>query len=169
VAFEAKAQDPGRGVDGLLRTLAVRVAPHDGERTSPRRLWETDMDGQLESKAQFASLDAEGILHVTAKPGASIALEDAQEIMRLLGVLGAGRPRPSLIDLTGMKAMSREARTYFAGPETGKIEKAAALLITSPLGRALGNFFMGLNKPIIPTRLFTSQDQALVWLRGFLE
>jgi hypothetical protein len=127
------------------------------------------MDGQLESRAQFAWLDDEGILHVMAKPGASIALEDAQEIMRLLCVLGAGRSRPSLVDLTGMKAMSREARTYFAGPETAKTEKAAALLIGSPLGRAMGNFFMGLNKPIIPTRLFTSEDEALVWLRGFLE
>jgi hypothetical protein len=35
------------------------------------------------------------------------------------------------------------------------------------LSRALGNFFLGLNKPSMPTRLFDDQEQALAWLRGF--
>jgi hypothetical protein len=48
------------------------------------------------------------------------------------------------------------------------VESAAALLIGSPLTRAIGNFFMGLNKPLIPTRLFTSETEALAWLKGFV-
>jgi len=64
--------------------------------------------------------------------------------------------------------MDREARRYFAGEETAKVESAAALLIESPLSKAIGNFFMGLNKPIVPTRLFTSEAEALAWLKGFV-
>jgi hypothetical protein len=36
------------------------------------------------------------------------------------------------------------------------------------VARAIGNFFMGLNKPLIPTRLFTSEAEALGWLREFV-
>jgi hypothetical protein len=43
-----------------------------------------------------------------------------------------------------------------------------ALLVGSPMSRAIGNFFIGLNKPLIPTRLFVSEPEALAWLRGFL-
>ena len=41
-------------------------------------------------------------------------------------------------------------------------------LIRSPLARAIGNFFRGLNKPLFPTRLFTSEPEAMAWLRSFL-
>jgi hypothetical protein len=32
----------------------------------------------------------------------------------------------------------------------------------------LGNFYLGLNKPLVPTRLFTSEEEAQAWLRSFL-
>jgi hypothetical protein len=127
------------------------------------------MEMQIETNAQVAWLDGEGILRAKAKPGTNLTLEDAHEVIQKLGVLCAGRRRPILVDLTGTKSMSREARTYFSGPETAKVQSAAALLINSPLGRAIGNFFMGLNKTLIPARLFTSEAEALEWLRGFLE
>ncbi len=38
----------------------------------------------------------------------------------------------------------------------------------APLSRAIGNIFMGLNKPDFPLRLFTSDAEALAWLTGFL-
>jgi len=36
----------------------------------------------------------------------------------------------------------------------------------SPLSRAVGNIFLGVNRPLVPCRLFTSEPQALAWLRG---
>jgi len=41
------------------------------------------------------------------------------------------------------------------------------MLVGSPLSQALGNMLMGLNRPAIPCRLFTSELEALKWLRGF--
>ena len=70
--------------------------------------------------------------------------------------------------MQALKGMSRDARVYFAGPQTAEVESAAALLIHSPLGRAVGNFFLGLNKPLFPTRLFTSESDALAWLSSFV-
>ena len=73
-----------------------------------------------------------------------------------------------LVDLTHCKAISREARAYYAGEQAAKSGLAAALLIGSPLARAIGNFFMQINKPIFPARLFTSEAQALAWLKSFV-
>jgi hypothetical protein len=122
----------------------------------------------VESRAQLVWLDSEGILHARSKLHCDLNLEDAQEIIRKVGELGGGKPRPILVDLTHMRSMSREARKYFASPEPAKVESAAALLVKSPLAKAIGNFFMGLNKSLIPARLFTSEAEALAWLRSFL-
>ncbi len=45
--------------------------------------------------------------------------------------------------------------------------KKALLLIGSPVSRVIGNFFMGLNKPIYPTKLFTDPQKAIRWLQTF--
>jgi hypothetical protein len=122
----------------------------------------------VETRAQFVWLDSGGILRARSKPQCDITLADAEEIIRKIGALVGGTPRPILVDLTDTRSMSRDARKYFASPETAKVETAAALLVRSPLAKAIGNFFMGMNKGLIPARLFTSEPEALAWLRGFL-
>ena len=72
-----------------------------------------------------------------------------------------------LIDLTAVTEISKEARDYFANERTASIQRATALLIGSPVSRVIGNFFMGLNKPISPTRLFTDPHKAIQWLHTF--
>ena len=72
-----------------------------------------------------------------------------------------------LIDMTEVAKISKEARDYFANERTASIQRATALLIGSPVSRVIGNFFMGLNKPISPTRLFTDPHKAIQWLHTF--
>jgi len=72
-----------------------------------------------------------------------------------------------LIDMTVIKEISKEARDYFANERTASIQRATALLISSPVSKTIGNFFMGLNKPLSPTRLFTDSDKAIQWLHTF--
>ena len=72
-----------------------------------------------------------------------------------------------LNDMTKVTAISKEARDYFANARTASIQRATALLIGSPVSRVIVNFFMGLNKPISPSRLFTDPEQAIQWLRTF--
>jgi hypothetical protein len=127
------------------------------------------MVSPVDLRSQLLWLDSDGIFHTQVKPHAEITLEDAREAMELCRLLCAGKRYPVLVDLTHCKAITREARAYYAGEEAAKSGVAAALLIGSPLSRVIGNFFMEFNKPLIPTRLFTSEAEALVWLKGFLE
>jgi hypothetical protein len=112
-------------------------------------------------------LDVDGIVRIHHKPQAAVDLDDAQE---LIGMVASafGRRRPGLVDLTGVRSLSRGARKYFAGQEASEVVAVCALLVTSPLATAIGNFFMGFDRPLSPTRLFTSEAEALEWLRSSL-
>jgi hypothetical protein len=126
---------------------------------------EPDASRTLESRTHLVVLDREGILRTSIKRG-DVGLDDAKETVRLMTLLAAGTSRPLLGDMAGARAMSREARTYFV--QDCDCVSAAALIVRSPLERAIGNFFLGLNLGSRPARLFPSEAAALVWLRSYL-
>jgi hypothetical protein len=45
--------------------------------------------------------------------------------------------------------------------------KANAMLVGSVLSEMIGNFFINLNKPDAPTKLFTNESDAVNWLLSF--
>jgi predicted transcriptional regulator len=61
--------------------------------------------------------------------------------------------------------MTQECRRYFAGKEHAAVFTKCALIVTSPISKIIGNFFLGANKPIRPTKLFTDVNQGLNWLK----
>ncbi|MBL4905287.1 MAG: hypothetical protein JKZ00_04605 [Flavobacteriaceae bacterium] len=89
---------------------------------------------------------------------------DAQE--RIRDSLNKKKTRV-LIDISGVVEIVKEARDYFANERTASIQRATALLVGSPVSRIIGNFFMGLNQPITPTRMFTDPQKAIKWLHTF--
>ena len=110
----------------------------------------------------------DGIVRSIMLPGAEQTEGDAEENIRACGTLLKEHQRcPALIDYRRMRSMDRGARTYYSGPEPARVMSAAAILIESPLSRIIGTFFMGLHKPLVPTRLFTSEAEALAWLQSF--
>ncbi len=122
--------------------------------TSTQKLyWDSDNDivwGEL-----FADLTTEEL----AKENI-----DAQESVR--DAVSKAKTRV-LIDMTAVSEISKEARDYFANERTASIQRATALLTGSPVSRVIGNFFLGLNKPSYPTRLFTDPQEAIKWLQTF--
>ena len=125
------------------------------------------MATEISVRTQRIRLDDDGIVRAELLPHIDVDHADAVEAVGAIATLSGGKRVPVLVDLRRVKSMSREARTYFSGVETSRTESAAALLVGSPLTRAIGNFFLGLNRPCFPTRLFTSEEDALAWLHGF--
>ena len=114
-------------------------------------------------------LGEDGILRFIYSPGTEVTLTDTKENVAVASKIIKGKRRPALTDFRGLKSMTREARVYYSGEEVAKYVNAGAVVIGSPVSRIIGNFFMGLNKSIIPNRLFTSESQAIEWLKGFIE
>jgi len=74
---------------------------------------------------------------------------------------------PFLGDVSSVKTITKDARSAFAEGDGIKNMNACALVVGSPVNRLLGNFFLSVSKPTIPTRLFTSHEDALTWLSTF--
>jgi hypothetical protein len=115
-------------------------------------------------------LDEEGFLRGECFEGAEETLVDAEEQLREQRILvqaQGGSARPFMMDISRVRSLSRDSRNYFArSPASQELFSCVALIVGSPLSRAVGNFFIGLNKPLMPTRLFTSEADALEWLRA---
>ncbi|MCC6751371.1 MAG: hypothetical protein IT371_27200 [Deltaproteobacteria bacterium] len=110
----------------------------------------------------------DGLLVATNKPGTVQTLEDARENVEGTRSLGLGRRPPLLVDMRESRGMERAARAYYAGPEGEKVVCAIGLLVGSPATRIIGNFFIGLNRVLVPCKLFSDEEDAVAWLRGFL-
>ncbi len=94
------------------------------------------------------------------------AKENIDAYERVRNRLGKEKTRV-LVDMREIKGVSRDAREYYANERTASIQRATALVIKSPLSRVIANFFMGLNRPLTPTRMFTDVDEAIEWLQSF--
>ena len=114
-------------------------------------------------------LDEDGIIRTTILPGAEQTLEDAKENIRASIAIGLGKRRPLLVDLRAIKSQTREARDCYTGPEGSRCYSAAAVLVSPPISRLIGNLSIGLSKSSsVEGRLFTSEAEALAWLKTFL-
>lgn len=107
----------------------------------------------------------EGIFHISCLPGSVHGLKEALENMAVFPA-EAKDEIPVLADIRRVKAIEREAREIYRSRERYNMRVSAlAILVGSPLSRAIGNFFIGLSRMPMPTRLFTSDVDAVKWLK----
>jgi len=107
------------------------------------------------------------ILRIKVLEGSDIELADALQNHEATKILTKNERHLVLVDGKANLSVSREARNYAASKEDrGAI--ATALLITSTANKLIGNFYINVNKPEIPTKIFSSEEKAVEWLGGFL-
>ena len=116
------------------------------------------------SKIKF-TLRPDNILFTECFPNTVMTLEDGKESTRISAEMVSNIPLPLLCDLTNVVKMTQECRTHFAGEEHAKTFNKCALIVTNPISKIIGNFFLGLNKPLKPTKLFTDMEAGLKWLK----
>ncbi|MDH5542455.1 MAG: hypothetical protein OEY64_05780 [Nitrospinota bacterium] len=113
-------------------------------------------------------LDENGIIWMVDHKGAEERIEHARENVATVWKASGGIKRPVLIDIRQLKSITREAREYYAGEEVANFGSSVALLTSSPATKVIGNFFLKFNKPTLPFRIFTSELEAVHWLKGFI-
>lgn len=109
----------------------------------------------------------DGIGFQEYKPGISITLKIAKEMVKQRIESFNGIKRPVLVDIRSLKAIDAPSRRYFASREAGELITAGAIYMASPLATFAGNIFLRFDRPITPARLFTEKDKALEWLQQF--
>jgi hypothetical protein len=124
----------------------------------------TSMIAYRETNKIKFKIGMDNILFTECLPGTVMTLEDGKESTRISAELVNHQPKPLLCDLTNVVKMTQDCRRHFAGAEHAATFSLAALIVTSPISKVIGNFFLGLNKPVKPTRLFTTREDGLKWL-----
>ena len=107
---------------------------------------------------------ADGFIYINNKKGVSIDIDNHKETFTIIRELCRGKRCGLIVDFVGIKSMTKESRDYSGSNEHLSYVRAVAILISNSFTRILANFFMGLNKPVFPTQLFTKEEEAISWL-----
>lgn len=75
------------------------------------------------------------------------------------------KPRPILVDVSDLLSIDKSAREYFNTNDSWEFITACAVYTTNPLLYILGNAWLMLDKPIIPSKIFRNKQSAITWLK----
>ena len=103
---------------------------------------------------------------IEGKEGEHIELSDAIEMRDANLKLTDGKPFCLLMNgITSYHTYSSEAKELFASEEYCKLRRAVAFISNSLPVTLLVKFFINLNKPKSPSRVFSNKEEALTWLK----
>jgi len=125
------------------------------------------MNSQVKESDVFRTYLKNNICYSIVKSNAVIELKDAEANTFTVKQISKGKIYPILVDIREIKEIKKEARDHFTMKNRVPGVLAIAILINSPLSKIIGNFFMGINKPSVPSQLFTSEEKAIAWLSRF--
>jgi hypothetical protein len=127
------------------------------------------MSNPLKTRTASVELLPVGVTVVRIDPKAVQTVADARENIDAAVKAGAPRLRPLLVDIRGCQPLEAEVRHYYSGQILLDSFLALTMIVDiTPLGQMLGNLYMKVAKPGIPTRLETSEASAVEWLKGFV-
>jgi len=118
----------------------------------------------IETTCFFTWKGEDGIVRTKVKLNANVDLNEAKENSDAVNSFYIGEKYPLIIDARGIKNITREARVQFSTNGRETYVSYFALIIGSPISRVVGNFFISINKPKVPTKLFENEKKALIWL-----
>lgn len=98
----------------------------------------------------------------------SIDLGIAQKVTTHRLEIQKGKSYPLLSNIKAIKNSTKQARDFMASKEGCEGVIAAAVLIDSPLGSMIGNFFISISRPLVTTKIFTDEMDAKKWLTQFV-
>jgi hypothetical protein len=114
-------------------------------------------------------LRSDGIVQTRIHAGVQQQLTDARANVAGSIAACAGRKRPLLVDISRCLPLAAEVRHYFTGKLLVDSFTAIGLVVeASPFGKMMGNVYLRVARPGVPTRLFSDEAAAIDWLHGFL-
>jgi len=123
-----------------------------------------------ETQTARINLNDDGLVVVRVNDGAQQSLAQAKENLGLAVAETRGTRRPLLIDIRTAQPLEADARHHYSGQTLVERFSALALLVeSSPFGRMLGNVYLRVARPGIPTQLFADETLAMDWLKGHRE
>ncbi|VAW78574.1 hypothetical protein MNBD_GAMMA15-616 [hydrothermal vent metagenome] len=113
-------------------------------------------------------LGEDGIMRIECPQDYHLTLEDMQALNRQHREISV-ECRPVLAYGESVAAADHDAQLYASSDEVIEVISAMAIIVRSFFTRAIADIFMKFHKPPYPTRLFSNEADALVWLQAYCE
>ncbi len=112
-----------------------------------------------------------GVIAAVPKPGYQQSPQSAQASLEALDRIAQaeGRKQAVIVLVNRVASQDAAARRVWSSPRPNETRCAHALVCNTLLARAIGSFFLGLNKAAIPTRMFADLESAQIWARQMAE
>ncbi|MDH4198808.1 MAG: hypothetical protein OEV66_00355 [Spirochaetia bacterium] len=94
---------------------------------------------------------------------------DPMDILAAIKKITGGQKAAILGSSVHFRIPSRDVRIFAASTENARDIKAASSVITNPAARISANFFMKVNKPPFPFKFFSTEKEALGWLKQYIQ
>lgn len=114
-------------------------------------------------------LSDDGIIIIYCKEDYQYELQDIQDLVEAAGELTGGKKMPTLTIPGKYTEASKEALDFIFSKDSILYASADAYIAQSLSQKIIGNFYLKIKKPSIPTRLFSNEKSALEWLKKFIE
>ena len=95
-----------------------------------------------------------------------IDVDGAKSVVTLRKSVQNGDSHPAVIDIRNMTKVTKEARAYLASQEACDGIMKVAIIIDSNFSMVLGNIYLKINRPPVPSKLFTSLHEAKAWIKS---
>lgn len=116
----------------------------------------------FEGYALFLRNDS--IIQIHIKEGFHGELQDAINVGDCIKKIGNDKKYPLLVIYSDFNTFSRENKEYSA---KFQLVKAHALVNSGLAFKLMGNFYLKINKPKVPTKIFNDVESAVQWLQKF--
>ena len=124
---------------------------------NPRFISETD-------KVYCCLLD-DSVFYSYTKPGKLLKVEDTIFIFKNYKTHGTSRPLKVVIEMGKHSTMDKQSREFLQEHEVKAI--CEAVIINGLAQRLLINFYHKLKRHAHPSKVFSSRNEALVWVNSF--
>lgn len=113
-------------------------------------------------------LRSDGIVQINFGDNSELDLKEAVEVIENLADLTGGK-KALVLNIAGKNTSATSAAREFSASTLGlKYTIADAYVVTNLAQKILGNFYVGFNKPMIPTKIFDNEEKAVEWLKAQL-
>ena len=128
----------------------------------------TDID-VIETTCYHTWMGDDGICRTLVKDQAEVTMKEARENSEAVRSYDQGGSKyPLIVFAQNIKSITKEARDFLSIRGRQSPVCSIAIIVKSPLSRVIGNFFIGMNRAGVPSKLFTDEEAAVKWSKKIL-
>lgn len=123
---------------------------------------------RIELTHSTITLRDDGIIELQTHDDHVYEISDVLENVDAFGKLSNFQGAPVIVIGGSFTSTSSEARKFMATAESLKYSKCEAFILNSLPQRILINFYIKIDKPLIPTKVFKTKEDAIAWCKNHL-